>query len=72
VHQYCSISILRPQAIGAATHKIEMPFVAKKLKLLPDFRFDVLIVWINAAQSCFEGIDIVDVEFACRSSPRIS
>src|SRR4051812_31592099 len=52
------------QTITAARNEIQKPAVAEILKLLPDFRPDVLVAGIELAQVPLERVDLVQRELA--------
>jgi len=54
---------LRPQPIISARDKVEISPIAEHLKLLANLLLDVSVFRIKPAQSGFESVDIVELEF---------
>ena len=52
-------------AIPAPPEKFEIALIAKHLKLLPDFLADMSVHWIEATETSFEGIDVIEREMGC-------
>lgn len=58
--------VLLNQVIFASAEKFDDAMIAQHLKLLPNFRSNVVIVRINRAEPRFKGVDLIQ----CKRRPR--
>ncbi len=42
--------------------EFDEPFVAKELKLLADFRLNMLVLWMKCCQMCFVRVNVVETK----------